>query len=63
VETVSLLRDRGISVLWIEHIVHVLMRVVGRLVCMDGGRIIAEGAPEEVVSQAAVVDAYLGGRA
>ena len=62
VETVSLLRDRGIAVLWIEHIVHVLMRVVGRLVCMDGGRIIAEGPAEEVVSQAAVVDAYLGGR-
>lgn len=63
VETVSLLRDRGIAVLWIEHIVHVLMRVVGRLVCMDEGRIIAEGSPEEVVSQAAVVDAYLGGGA
>jgi branched-chain amino acid transport system ATP-binding protein len=63
VETVSQLRDRGIAVLWIEHIVHVLMRVVGRLVCMDGGRIIAEGPPEEVVSRATVVDAYLGGRA
>jgi len=62
VETISLLRDRGIAVLWIEHIVHVLMRVVGRLVCMDSGRIIAEGPPEEVVSQASVVDAYLGGR-
>jgi branched-chain amino acid transport system ATP-binding protein len=62
VETISLLRDRGIAVLWIEHIVHVLMRVVGRLVCMDEGRIIAEGDPEAVVSQAAVVDAYLGGR-
>jgi branched-chain amino acid transport system ATP-binding protein len=61
VDTVSGLRDRGISVLWIEHIVHVLMRVVTRLVCMDGGRIIAEGPPEEVVSRAAVVDAYLGG--
>ena len=63
VETVSALRDRGIAVLWIEHIVHVLMQVVSRLVCMDEGRIIAEGAPEDVVSQAAVVDAYLGGRA
>ena len=63
VETVSGLRDRGIAVLWIEHIVHVLMQVVTRLVCMDEGRIIAEGAPEEVVAQAAVVDAYLGGQA
>jgi branched-chain amino acid transport system ATP-binding protein len=60
VETIASLRDRGIAVLWIEHIVHVLMQVVTRLVCMDAGRIIAEGAPEAVVAQAAVIDAYLG---
>jgi branched-chain amino acid transport system ATP-binding protein len=60
VETVAALRDRGIAVLWIEHIVHVLMQVVSRLVCMDAGRIIAEGPPEAVVAQAAVIDAYLG---
>ena len=58
--TISSLRDRGIAVMWIEHIVHVLLQVVGRLVCMDAGRIIAEGPPESVVSQAAVIDAYLG---
>lgn len=63
VETVAGLRDRGIAVLWIEHIVHVLLQVVTRLVCMDAGRIIAEGPPEEVVAQAAVIDAYLGSRA
>jgi branched-chain amino acid transport system ATP-binding protein len=62
VETVAGLRDRGIAVMWIEHIVHVLMQVVTRLVCMDSGRIIADGAPEAVVAQAAVVDAYLGSR-
>jgi branched-chain amino acid transport system ATP-binding protein len=62
VEMVASLRDRGIAVLWIEHIVHLLMQVVSRLVCMDAGRIIAEGAPEAVVAQAAVIDAYLGGR-
>ena len=58
--TIAGLRDRGIAVLWIEHIVHVLLQVVSRLVCMDAGRIIAEGPPESVVSQAAVIDAYLG---
>jgi branched-chain amino acid transport system ATP-binding protein len=62
VELVASLRDRGIAVLWIEHIVHLLMRVVSRLVCMDAGRIIAEGPPEIVVAQAAVIDAYLGVR-
>jgi ABC-type branched-subunit amino acid transport system ATPase component len=39
------------------------MQVVSRLVCMDEGRIIAEGPPEQVVAQAAVIDAYLGGQA
>jgi len=48
VETVAGLRDRGIAVLWIEHIVHVLMQVVGRLVCMDAGRVIAEGTSDEL---------------
>ena len=62
VETVASLRDRGIAVLWIEHIVHVLLQAVSRLVCMDEGRIIAEGEPQAVVSQAAVIDAYLGSR-
>jgi branched-chain amino acid transport system ATP-binding protein len=61
VELVASLRDRGIAVLWIEHIVHLLMQVVGRLVCMDAGKIIAEGPPGAVVAQAAVIDAYLGG--
>ncbi|TMD33754.1 MAG: ABC transporter ATP-binding protein [Chloroflexi bacterium] len=62
-QTVASLRDSGIAVLWIEHIVHLLMQVVSRLVCMDQGRIIAEGVPEAVVAQAAVIDAYLGARA
>jgi branched-chain amino acid transport system ATP-binding protein len=63
VETVAGLAERGIAVLWIEHIVHLLMQVVSRLICMDQGRIIAEGRPEAVVAQAAVIDAYLGGGA
>lgn len=62
VETISGLRDSGIAVLWIEHIVHVLLQVVGRLVAMDAGRVIAEGPPAAVVGHAAVIDAYLGSR-
>ena len=62
-KTVAGLSRRGIAVLWVEHIVHVLLQAVTRLVCMDGGRIIAEGEPQAVVSQAAVIDAYLGSRA
>ena len=62
VEMVASLRDRGIAVLWIEHIVHLLMQVVSRLVCMDAGRVIADGPPEAVMGDAAVIDAYLGRR-
>ncbi len=62
VETVQVLRGRGLAIVWIEHIVHVLVRVVERLVCMDAGRIIADGKPEAVIADAAVIDAYIGGR-
>ncbi|TXI06397.1 MAG: ABC transporter ATP-binding protein [Rhizobium sp.] len=55
------LRQRGIGIIWIEHIVHVLLQVVERLVCMDAGRIIADGDPKAVMSDAEVVRAYLGG--
>jgi branched-chain amino acid transport system ATP-binding protein len=60
VRTIKQLRQLGISLVWIEHIVHVLVQVVDRLVCMDAGRIIADGQPEEVLRNATVIDAYLG---
>jgi branched-chain amino acid transport system ATP-binding protein len=60
VRTIKRVHERGIGIVWIEHIVHVLVQVVTRLVCMDAGRVIADGAPDEIMSDAAVVDAYLG---
>ena len=63
VDTIQELRRRGLAIVWIEHIVHVLLRVVERLVCMDAGRIIADGKPETVIADAAVIDAYIGGKA
>jgi branched-chain amino acid transport system ATP-binding protein len=60
VRTVQTLLGRRIAIVWIEHIVSVLTQVVTRLICMDAGRVIAEGAPDAVMSHAAVVDAYLG---
>ena len=61
VDTIRELRRRGISIVWIEHIVHVLVQVAERLICMDAGRIIADGTPEAVLSDRGVVAAYLGG--
>jgi branched-chain amino acid transport system ATP-binding protein len=61
VGTILELRKRGLAIVWIEHIVHVLLQVVDRLVCMSAGRIIADGEPKAVMADAAVIEAYLGG--
>ena len=60
VAAIQHLRRRKIAIVWIEHMVHVLLQVVTRLVCMDAGRIIADGDPAAVMKNAAVIDAYLG---
>jgi branched-chain amino acid transport system ATP-binding protein len=62
VETIQVLRGRGLAIVWIEHIVHVLVRVVERLICLDAGRVIADGKPDAVIADAAVIDAYIGGK-
>jgi branched-chain amino acid transport system ATP-binding protein len=54
------LRGRGIAIVWIEHILHVLLQIAERLVCMDAGRVIAEGVPEVALAHPAVIEAYLG---
>jgi branched-chain amino acid transport system ATP-binding protein len=57
------LRDDGVAVLWIEHIVHALTSVVDRLLCLAGGRVLREGAPEAVLKDEAVRRVYLGSTA
>ncbi|MGO4569680.1 ABC transporter ATP-binding protein [Rhizobium sp. 2YAF20] len=60
VETIRELRHRGIGIVWIEHIVHILLQVADRLICMDAGKIIADGDPKAVMKDEQVVKAYLG---
>jgi branched-chain amino acid transport system ATP-binding protein len=61
VATIKELQQRRITIVWIEHIVHILLQVAQRLVCMDAGRVIADGDPATVMADRAVVEAYLGG--
>jgi branched-chain amino acid transport system ATP-binding protein len=52
--------SRGITIVWVEHIMGVLMRVVDRCVVLDHGEVIAEGTPESVAHDPRVVEVYLG---
>jgi branched-chain amino acid transport system ATP-binding protein len=63
VEVIRRLRDDGLAIIWIEHIVHALLAVVDRLLCLAGGRVLREGDPREVLADPAVRAVYLGSTA
>jgi branched-chain amino acid transport system ATP-binding protein len=54
------LKQQGITIVMIEHNMQVIMSVADRILALHAGRPIAFGAPEQVRSEPAVVDAYLG---
>jgi branched-chain amino acid transport system ATP-binding protein len=54
------LNARGIAIVMIEHMMRAIMRFSQRVICLDLGRIIAEGTPTEVVAHPEVRRAYLG---
>jgi branched-chain amino acid transport system ATP-binding protein len=60
VATIKQIRQGGVAILWIEHIVHALLAVVDRLVVLNFGRKIAEGAPREVMRSPEVRQIYIG---
>jgi branched-chain amino acid transport system ATP-binding protein len=60
VELIKKIRDSGVSILIIEHVMSVIMGVSNRIVVLDHGEKIAEGRPYEVVNNQKVIDTYLG---
>jgi branched-chain amino acid transport system ATP-binding protein len=63
VALVDLIRDirrRGVSIIWIEHVVHALTALVDRLLVLHGGGFIGAGAPHDVIASPAVREIYMG---
>ena len=60
IETIRAIQAGGTTIVWIEHVVHALLAVVGRLVVLNFGRKIAEGEPQAVMRSAEVREIYMG---
>jgi branched-chain amino acid transport system ATP-binding protein len=60
VEIVLAIRDQGVAIIWIEHVVRALTAAVGRLLCLAGGEFVGDGAPAEVLALPAVREVFLG---
>ncbi|OJI92352.1 amino acid/amide ABC transporter ATP-binding protein 1 (HAAT family) [Planktotalea frisia] len=60
IQTIKDIHASGVSIIWIEHVVHALVAVVDRLIVIDFGSKIAEGAPKEIMASPEVQEIYLG---
>jgi branched-chain amino acid transport system ATP-binding protein len=62
VELVRRIRNEGVTLIMVEHVMEVVMPLVDRAVVLDLGKVLAEGPPKDVVRNEAVIGAYLGDR-
>lgn len=60
IELVRKIQQNGVSILLVEHVMKVIMSLADKIVVVHHGTKIAEGAPQEIVHNQAVIDAYLG---
>ena len=62
VELVRRVRDTGVAVLMVEHVMEIVMPLVDRAIVLDLGKVLVEGKPADIVRNPKVISAYLGDR-
>ena len=60
VDTIKAINESGVAIMWIEHVVHALLKVVSRLIVINFGKLLVEGEPSAVMNDAQVREVYMG---
>jgi branched-chain amino acid transport system ATP-binding protein len=60
VETIRTINAQGVSIIWIEHVVHALLKTVSRLMVINFGKLLTEGEPAAVMADPQVREVYMG---
>jgi branched-chain amino acid transport system ATP-binding protein len=60
VALIKRIRDRGVTIIWIEHVLHAVMAVADRMIVLNFGELVTEGKPQDVINNTEVRRVYMG---